>query len=141
MNEEAESPEVEEEYLDDPVLCVHCTKTIPWDANLCVHCKAPQNFIASTDPYQRIHAEGFILRTAAENPRSWLTLIGIWLIYLPTLFTLCFFATSTATLAGAAGLEMIVLLAWGLLSLGLIARTTWNFVRLRREGRGQVDEG
>ena len=80
MEDALDSPEPEESFLDDPILCVHCTRTIPWDANLCIHCKAPQNFIASADPYQRIHAEGFILRTAAEKPRSWWTVIGIWLL-------------------------------------------------------------
>jgi hypothetical protein len=74
----------DEEYLDDPVLCMHCMEEVPWDANMCMHCKAPLNFIASTDPYQRIHAQGFILRTAAEKPRSWWTVIGIWVFALST---------------------------------------------------------
>ena len=131
MCDELENPEVEEEYLDDPVLCVHCLEEVPWDANMCVHCKAPLNYIASTDPYQRIHAEGFILRTAAEKPRSWWTVIGIWMLALsicgPYLLIVIAYWIETGTFDG------IRLDAWIISGLSLmwsvvVFRCTMNFL-------------
>lgn len=136
MNEEPGTTETGTvEYLDDPVLCVHCLEVIPWDANLCVRCKAPQNFIASTDPYQRIHAEGFILRTAAEKPRSWLTVIGIWLLVgswsIPMLLLLVV-GWQMANLFGYFRIEFFGPLLISLAGTVLVVRTTVNFLTWRR---------
>ena len=117
---------------------MHCLEEVPWDANMCVHCKAPLNFIASTDPYQSIHVEGFILRTAAEIPRSWWTVIGIWVsmlsncgpaLAIPLVYWLEFGSWRAIPLRP--GLVSLVTLPW----LVVAVRSTANFYSWRQRSR------
>ena len=135
MNEDVPIPESDEEYLDDPVLCLHCLEEVPWDANMCVRCKAPLNFIASTDPYQSVHAEGFILRTAAEKPRSWWTVIGIWMFALSNCGSVLAIPVGYWMASGSmpllSGATFLIALPW----MVVVGRCTVNFYSWRRMAR------
>ena len=131
-------PESGEEYLDDPVLCVHCLEEVPWDANMCVHCKAPLNYIASTDPYQRVHAEGFILRTVAEKPRSWWAVIGIWVYMLsicgPLLSMSLIYWVLYRSIPWEVSGACVIAVPW----LVVAVRSTANFFEWRRSGSSRI---
>ena len=49
----------------------------------CVNCNTPMNLSNSNDPIQRMSAEGYTYRKAAEMKPNVLVLIGVWLIFLP----------------------------------------------------------
>lgn len=123
------------------LLCPHCLQVVPEDATLCIHCKAPLSAIATLDPFQRIHAEGFIYREAAGAPRSLVTVVGIWVIQLPVIM-LGFLAVCAVAMERSATWELWVtagsMLLFGAAGLMLCVRCTWNYCH--RPGFVREDE-
>ena len=84
---------------------------------------------AAIGPFESLFAEGHVYRQAAEKPRSFVVVLGIWIIF------------GTLALAGAAflfigrevGLEYVVIGAFLLpVSLVMIWKTTRTYFRRRR---------
>jgi hypothetical protein len=50
-------------------------------AHFCAKCGAPLSSYASTGPFEHLFAEGSVYRQAAERPRSFVVVLGIWLIF------------------------------------------------------------
>lgn len=99
------------------------------EAHFCAKCGAPLTAYASTDPFESLLSEGHVYRQAAERPRSFIVVLGIWMIF------------------GAFGLTGIVLLAVGrdsglgyavvgalliALAVVMIAKTTRNYFTGRK---------
>ena len=74
---DTEDPDFPYEGYD---LCPCCLSENPDDALLCHKCGAPVDAFAAIIPIPRILAEGYVLRNAATNCTSRLTLIGIWIL-------------------------------------------------------------
>lgn len=75
------SEESPQEILEGADLCLCCLEPVRPGACRCVKCGAPQDFIACTMPFLRVLAEGFVYHRAIQQPRSWLSVAGIWLIF------------------------------------------------------------
>lgn len=83
---------------------------------------------ASTGPFESLFAEGFMYRQAAEAPRRFIVVLGIWLIFLPAgLLGLLFIPGFRAGDFGAS----VVGGTTSALSLLIIAKTTWNYFKNR----------
>ena len=95
----------------------------------CGKCGAPLTPYAATGPFESIFAEGHVYRQAAERPRSFIVVAGIWIIF------------------GAFGLTGVVLVAVGrdsgfgyvavgalliALAVVMIAKTTRNYFTGRK---------
>lgn len=66
---------------DEKQLCVSCVAPNEPAANFCAKCGAPLTSYASTGPFEHLFAEGAVYRQAAERPRSWVVVLGVWLIF------------------------------------------------------------
>jgi len=121
---------------DDKQLCVSCVAPNDPSAHFCIKCGAPLSSYASTGPFESLFAEGAVYRQAAEQPRSLIVVLGVWLIF---------------GMVGLAGLVMVVMsrdlgiwnTAFGALmlafSLVLIWKSTRNY--LRRPKPDQQQDG
>jgi hypothetical protein len=54
--------------------------------DFCVKCGHPLSSYAAIGPLERIRTQGFLFRGAMSGPRSWVVLVGMWLICFTTLF-------------------------------------------------------
>ena len=118
---------------DEKQLCVSCMFPNELAAHFCATCGAPMSSYAATGPFEHLFAEGHVYRQAAERPRSFVVVLGIWLIF------------GTMALAGVAllfigrevGIEYVVVGAFLLpISLVMIWKTTRSYLaRPRPEER------
>lgn len=65
-------------------ICISCMKPNDREAAYCINCNTPMNLSNSNDPIQRLSAEGYAYRKAAEMKPNIVVLIGVWLLFLPT---------------------------------------------------------
>lgn len=135
------APEGEEREL-----CPNClTGNVP-GRNFCIKCGAPLSSHAAIGPFERIFAEGYIYRTAAERPHKFIMVLGIWCIFGPlaligvTSFSV--FAmpdeTSGFDVGDAAGILLMLFVVS--ISATLIVKTTWNYIAWRMLTRGKDHE-
>ncbi|CAN5699428.1 hypothetical protein BH11VER1_BH11VER1_38580 [soil metagenome] len=117
-------PDPISEPLEESELCLSCMAPNDTGVPFCAKCGAPMTSYASTGPLEHIFAEGYAYRQAAERPRSFIVVLGIWMIFV--------------TLAMAGGMSMwmgygtsLPHFAMGvfltLVSVIIIARTTRNY--------------
>jgi len=62
-------------------LCTSCATANEPTADFCIKCGAPLSSFSMIAPFERMFAEGFIYRQAANHPRSLITVLGVWLIF------------------------------------------------------------
>ncbi len=62
-------------------LCIRCLAPNEPSANFCVKCGAPLGPYAFTGPFESQFAQGSAFRAAAERPRSFIVLLGMWLVF------------------------------------------------------------
>jgi len=66
---------------DGADLCIHCLKPVGYNASFCNHCRAPLSFLAGNVPYYSVFAQGFIFRTAVQEPKNLTTVLGVWAMF------------------------------------------------------------
>ena len=110
--------------LDEKQLCIGCLFPNEQDVHFCVKCGAPMSSYAATGPFESLFAEGHVYRQAAEKPRSFVVVLGIWIIF--GMMTLV--GVTTMFVGPRDGLQYAVVPAFLLpLSLIMIWKTTWNY--------------
>lgn len=129
MPSEPETPSQAADESDEKQLCVSCMFPNEPEAHFCAKCGAPMTSYAATGPFESLFAEGHVYRQAAERPRSFIVVLGIWIIF------------------GVFGLTGIVLVAGGrvggfgfvvigalliVLAIVMIAKTTRNYFTGRK---------
>jgi len=62
-------------------LCLSCMAPNDAAAHFCAKCGAPMSSFASTGPFEHLFAEGAVYRQAAERPRSFVVVLGVWFIF------------------------------------------------------------
>ena len=109
---------------DEKQLCVSCMFPNEPAAHFCAKCGAPMTSYAATGPFESLLAEGHVYRQASERPRSFVVVLGIWIIF------------GSMALAGAAllfigrdmGLQYVIAGAFFLpVSLVMIWKTTRSY--------------
>jgi hypothetical protein len=75
------SPDAQTPESDEKQLCTSCTTPNVINANFCINCGAPLSSYANIAPFERLFSEGFIYRQAAENPRKFIVVFGVWLMF------------------------------------------------------------
>ena len=109
-------------------LCVGCLTPHEPGGNFCRRCGAPLTSYAATGFFESTLAEGHVYRRAAENPRHWIVLVGVWVLF-------GFAAVGGIILLGVGlvmghrqGIEDFLMGAFLLpVSLAMIAKTTRNY--------------
>ena len=111
----------------DKQLCKSCAALNEPGADFCVKCGCPLSSYSTMGPFEVVFAQGFIYREAAERPRRFIAVLGIWLIFLPQALVGFGFMQSRDSLfselmGGAASF----------IAIGIIGRTTANYFSKRR---------
>ena len=117
---------------EEGVLCPKCLLANSTVAAFCADCGAPIGMVSTIDPIQHIWAEGFAYRCAVDGPPKLIIVVGIWLIFGPTLLVhpLSFFSSRS----NDAGSVLVVLLEIAFATI--LYRTTKNYIvksRLAKE--------
>lgn len=69
------------EESDGTPLCLGCMEPNNPLAHFCAKCGAPMTSYSTTGPLEQVFAEGHAYRQAAERPRHWIVVLGIWMIF------------------------------------------------------------
>src|SRR5438128_3538672 len=81
MPSEPETPSQASGEPDEKQLCISCMFPNEPSAHFCSKCGAPMSSYAATGPFESLFAEGHVYRQAAERPRSFVVVLGIWIIF------------------------------------------------------------
>ena len=81
MPSEPEQTPVSPADSNEKQLCVSCIFPNEPAVHFCAKCGAPMSSYAATGPFESLFAEGHVYRQAAERPRSFVVVLGIWLIF------------------------------------------------------------
>lgn len=131
QDEPRNSPEISE-GSDEKQLCIRCMVPNEPEAHFCAECGTPLTSYASTGPFESIFAEASVYRTAAETPRSFIVVLGIWMIF------------GAMALAGAGFILVASSVGWPFFVVGgalvifsvmMLSKTTWNYVRGKVRGQ------
>lgn len=113
------------EESDGMELCLSCMAPNDTGVPFCAKCGAPMTSYAATGPLEHIFAEGFAYRQAAERPRSFIVVLGIWMIFVTIAMTggsMMGMSFKTSLPHFALGVFLL------LVSVIMIIRTTRNYV-------------
>ena len=124
MPSEPESPLRPTGESGEKQLCVTCMFPNEPQAHFCGKCGAPLTSYAATGPFESLFAEGHVYRQAAERPRSFIVVVGIWIIF--GAFGLTGFALAAAGRDRGFGFVVFGALLVAL-AVVVIAKTTRNY--------------
>jgi hypothetical protein len=137
MPPDPEQPSAPGEEAEEKQLCVNCTFPNDPLANFCAKCGAPLTSYAATGPLEHIFAEGHAYRQAVERPRSFIVVIGIWLIF-------GVMAATGLIMIAAGGTGALPMAVLGVIILiipsVIILRTTTNYFTSRRASKDSHSE-
>ena len=123
----------------EPWLCQHCLRPYVPGAHFCPRCSAPKTFSSGVSPYERAHAQAWILGKAARHPSRGIHVIalsvGAGVNALASLATIILArawdeSTGLAWLESTLGLAVLVLQAYVYVALCVLCLASW--IRKRR---------
>ncbi len=122
-NSEANGPA--REPHPDGVVCPKCLHANSEAAAFCADCGAPIGMVATIDPIQHIHAEGFGYRSAVEGPPKLIIVIGMWLIFGPTVLVVPFIIRDASSFGDPGSIFFgLIVLCYAI----ILYRTTKNYI-------------
>ena len=125
----APSPDTE---VVERELCRTCLEPNEPGATFCKDCGAPLSSYAATGPFETLLTEGHLYRQAAERPRKFIVLLGMWVIFGFAAFAGVFTFLLNSSKPGSVGAEIVGLGLFGI-SCAILWRTTRNYFRIRSE--------
>jgi len=140
MNEENDTTESDTGELSPEagVVCPLCLEINPPRTDYCAKCAAPLNSLVAFNPFDQTLVEGFGYRRAVDGPPSKIILIGMWVMFGPSLLILPLFIFSGLQRGNDAS-ETFGLVcrdayftAYLVLSIIVLYRTTANFIAKRK---------
>jgi hypothetical protein len=108
-------------------LCPNCLADNTQQEEFCKHCGCPIGDFAGFDPMKRIQMQGFIFRQAVSAPSSPLILIGMWLIFGPSLLTALAILITNGRSAFSITMPVIVI------SSIILFKATNNYVKNKKK--------
>lgn len=115
---------------DERELCPQCmARNIP-GTHFCTDCGSPLSSHAAIGPFEHLFAQGHVYRRATEQPRKFIVVAGIWLIFGPVAFLAAFLGLFEWQQGNRFGLLLMAVLFS--VSLVLIVRSTANYISSRR---------
>lgn len=134
-------------------VCLTCGEPNGPDRNFCSECGAPLTSHAVNDAFDTIRAEGWVYRKAQNSPRSMIVVVGIWMIWGPTVIvgTIILFSGLYIVLCDwkpwyplserlMAFFGLAVLAALLCIPITIVRRTTNEYLRFRRvQTAGELD--
>jgi hypothetical protein len=127
MNET--NQEMDSDTQAENELCPRCLTPNELLSHFCKKCGRPLSSYAATGPFESIFAEGDLYRQASEKPRSFIIVVGMWLIF--GIFAM--FGTAMIILGREDGVLFTGFGAFFLMiSLVLLGKTTTNYFREKK---------
>jgi len=116
---------------ENPAICPSCLTPNKAFEAFCQNCGAPIGGIATLDPIQSIHTQGFMLRKAVDERPRLIVLVGMWILFFPALLGSVYAASRLIRVGG--GLANFIFF-WAFVGLGyasivILYRVTKNYVR------------
>ena len=130
MNDESENVE--------NVLCTSCmAENVPTN-DFCKECGCPIGQFVNLDPLKRIYSMGWVYRRSASGPIPTIVLVGIWLIFGPSLAFSVFMIANMEFLDGVSdGQGLLYNLLFELLSAAILYRVTRNYLWWRKKDKAR----
>lgn len=135
MHSESEIPPPATDTSNEKQLCLSCMFPNECGVHFCAECGAPLTSYAATGPFESIFAEGHVYRQAAERPRSFIVVLGIWMIFgalALTGATLLAFGRDLGLVGVVIGALLLVI------SLAMIVKTTRNYFAAKNGRRSAM---
>lgn len=135
---DAMTPEIGTNLQDDGdglAVCPKCIAELPPGAHFCPRCRGPVTAFANTGGYESALAEGWSMGESVVASRpSLVTLIGLWLAFLPSVLVgpVLLFAPPTLDSTWATALVNAFTLATSGLFGWCLYRGTLNYLHRRR---------
>lgn len=129
-------PEPDVSPTGESALCTSCLfPNVPGTA-FCKRCGAPVGFISTIGPLEHIYAEGHAYRQAVEGRPKPIILIGIWLLFFPSLLV-CL----RLMFSGGKAAPLFILIFGGMawICIMMLYRATKNYMKPRQEARDKGD--
>ena len=122
---------------EERVLCTVCLHANLPRADYCSKCGALINTLLMFAPYDQILIEGFAYRRAVDGPPSRIILIGMWLVFGPTVVLALFGIAAVGQSNPALGsLDLVAhrvfFIIYFLISAAILYRTTANYLAKRQ---------
>jgi hypothetical protein len=134
MPSEPEIPSQASGEPDEKQLCVGCMFPNEPSVHFCAKCGAPMSSYAATGPFESLFAEGHVYRQASERPRSFVVVLGIWIIF----GIMVMGGVALLFIGREAGLQYVVAGAFLLpISLVMIWKTTRNYFNRPRNNESR----
>lgn len=117
------------EVLDEAV-CPKCLNPMPEHSYECPTCK--QRISVQIDPLAQVYAQGELIQKGTANPKNIVVLIGIWLLFSPTVlisFLQIFLISSSRKLE----FQDIYLILFSILCSFILYKTTINYVKIKKK--------
>jgi ribosomal protein L40E len=132
----------------ESAVCPTChTLNLP-EVTFCRRCGAPIGFISTIGPLEAAYAEGFAYRRAVEGRPQFIIVVGIWLLFFPSLvasigFSLSILKTGMDGIGGFVGLIRFFLfwicVGFGVISALMLYRVTRNYLIIRKRKSDATD--
>jgi len=120
------------------IVCTACLAPNRPHTNYCSKCGALLNSLAAFNPFDQTLVEGFAYRRAVDGPPSKLILIGMWLLFGPSILLVPVIFSDVRLGNEATGVsgplfEHIYFAAYLLISIVILYRTTANYISKRKD--------
>jgi hypothetical protein len=117
-------------------LCPNCLTPNDPHAHFCCQCSMPLTSHAEIDPISRIYAMGDSWRKANNRPTRLIIVLGMWLIFMPSIFVGIAFLYSVVIGEPLEDRSLIFIrlpltLVWVALSGAILWKTTTNYLRAK----------
>ena len=115
-------------------ICTSCVALNEPSAGFCLKCGAPLSSFSMITPFERLFAEGFIYREAANRPRKLITVLGVWFIFGMMAMASVGLISIIIVFQSAVGdwVAIFIGVAFGAallaVSIAMIWKTTWNYL-------------
>lgn len=123
------------EEPEEGTVCPSCAAFIGINEVFCPECRAPISLLSTTDPFQRIQAEGYLYGRVVDSRPKPVILIGVWVLCLPWAllaigFALSFLSEAEGT--GAGGFIFFWMwIAFAAVPAVILFKVTRNYFKLR----------
>ena len=131
----------EEILKSETFACFSCMQPNEFGTKFCKFCNAPISQTSSSDPLQIAYGEGMAYRKAVEGKPRLLVVIGVWIMFFPTMIVSFFLGLETL-LNGYGSMGFVIFWIMFLLtafSLVMIYRVTKNYISMDKFDHGETE--
>ena len=126
------------EELPEAALCPSCFHRNPPEIDFCRNCGRPMGIIATCGPLERIFSQGWLYRKAVSEPTRFI-LIGMWLVFGPTVLYLTFFIGQLLPDFRETYFALGSFVFIWAISVAILYRTTRKYIIAKRNTPGRED--